>query len=109
MLQSEISAFVHRDCFLQIELLDSVYNGKGQSMHSFCFRVGAALALLALGVHSVKAQGPGEEQIVRMLQQDQPYHAVSPEQFEQLGWGLPDGGSQVKALADAVREGGLQV
>ena len=76
-------------------------------MHSFCFRVGTALALMALGVHSVKAQGPGEEQIVRMLQQDQPYHAVSPEQFEQLGWGLPDGGSQVKALADAAPGGAL--
>ncbi|MCH8269132.1 MAG: alpha/beta fold hydrolase [Acidobacteria bacterium] len=76
-------------------------------MHSFCFRVGTALALMALGVHSVKAQGPGEEQIVRMLQQDQPYHAVSPEQFEQLGWDLPDGGSQVKALADAAPGGAL--
>ena len=58
-------------------------------MHSFCFRAAAALALLALGVHVLRAQGPGEEQVIRMLQTDQPYHAVSPELFEQLGWDLP--------------------
>ena len=76
-------------------------------MHSFCFRVAAALALVALGVHALRAQGTGEEQIIQMLQQDQPYHAVSPELFEQLGWDLPDGGSQVKALADAAPGGTL--
>jgi hypothetical protein len=36
-----------------------------------------------------------------MLQQDKPYHKVTQEQFEQLGWDLPDGGATVKALADA--------
>jgi hypothetical protein len=30
---------------------------------------------------------------------------VSPEQFEQLGWDLPDGGATVKALADAAPGG----
>lgn len=42
-----------------------------------------------------------EDDILRILANDQPYHTVSAEQFEQLGWDLPDGGNTVKALADA--------
>jgi len=42
-----------------------------------------------------------EDDILRILASDQPYHTVSAEQFEQLGWDLPDGGNTVKALADA--------
>ena len=75
-------------------------------IHSF-IRVGAALALLAFAVLALQAQGPGEAQIIRMLQQEQPYHSVSPELFEQLGWDLPDGGSRVKALADAAPGGAV--
>jgi hypothetical protein len=40
-----------------------------------------------------------------MLKEERPYHAVPAELFEQLGWALPDGGSTVKALADAARGG----
>lgn len=76
-------------------------------MQKFFFRFAAGLAFVAIGVPSLRSQGTGEEQIVKMLQQDRPYHAVSPEQFEQLGWDLPDGGSQVKALADAAPGGAL--
>ncbi len=74
-------------------------------MQKFFFRVAAGLAFVAIGVPSLRSQGTGEEQIIKMLQQDQPYHSVSPELFEQLGWDLPDGGSQVKALADAAPGG----
>ena len=80
-------------------------------IHSFFLnsflRFGAALAFLAIAVPALQAQGPGEAQIIRMLQQEQPYHSVSPELFEQLGWDLPDGGSRVKALADAAPGGAV--
>ena len=53
----------------------------------------------------VASAGPGEDAIVALLQQDRPYHLVSPDLFAQLGWDLPDGGSSVKALADAAPGG----
>ncbi len=40
-----------------------------------------------------------------MLNEEQFYHSVSPEQFERLGWELPDGGSNVTALANAAPGG----
>lgn len=46
------------------------------------------------------AESPRQD-IVRMLEDDQPYHVVSPERFERLGWELPDDGETVKAVADA--------
>jgi pimeloyl-ACP methyl ester carboxylesterase len=61
-------------------------------------RVG--LAFLLAPVWAVSAQTAPEEIILKMLEQDQPYHTVSAALFEQLGWDLPDGGSQVKKLAD---------
>ena len=70
-------------------------------------RIAAALALMAGVVPALQAQGPGNAQVLRMLQQDQAYHAVSPELFEQLGWDLPDGGARVKELADATPGGAL--
>jgi len=70
-------------------------------------RIAAALALMAGVVPALQAQGPGNAQVLRMLQQDQAYHAVSPELFEQLGWDLPDEGSRVKGLADATPGGAL--
>jgi hypothetical protein len=45
--------------------------------------------------------GSPEEDIIQMLQQGRPYHVVTEEQFNQLGWDLPDGGAAVKAIADA--------
>ena len=58
------------------------------------------LAFFLTEVWTVRAQTAPEESILEMLEQDQPYHTVSAELFEQLGWDLPDGGSQVKKLAD---------
>jgi hypothetical protein len=45
--------------------------------------------------------GSPEEDIIQMLQQEQPYHVVTAEPFNQLGWDLPDGGATVKAIGDA--------
>lgn len=55
---------------------------------------------LAVGQCSV-AHAAAEEEIVQMLQHERPYHTVAPEQFEKLGWELPDGGAAVKAIAGA--------
>ncbi|HXT29062.1 MAG TPA: hypothetical protein VN716_07280, partial [Vicinamibacterales bacterium] len=57
----------------------------------------AVLPLLAAGMAAQSA----EDRIVEMLRQNQPYHRVPPELFEQLGPDLPDGGAAVKTLADA--------
>jgi hypothetical protein len=62
----------------------------------------ACLAVLVVVMPTGYAvQGTPEDRVVEMLRENQPYHRVSPEQFEQLGWDLPDGGATVKALADA--------
>ena len=58
------------------------------------------LAFLLTAVWAVGAQTAPEETVLKMLEQDRPYHTVSAALFEQLGWELPDGGSQVKKLAD---------
>lgn len=58
-----------------------------------------------LTAHLTAEQRPVVERIVQMLHDDRPFHRVSPEQFEALGWPLPDGGATVKALADAVPGG----
>lgn len=47
------------------------------------------------------AQGPPEDSVVQMLGENRPYHRITPELFPTLGWDLPDGGSMVKALAEA--------
>ena len=65
----------------------------------------AAAVLAAAAVAIGAAQNTPESQIVQALGQDRPYHAVPPDQFDQLGWDLPDGGATVKALADAVPGG----
>jgi pimeloyl-ACP methyl ester carboxylesterase len=44
--------------------------------------------------------GQSESAIVNMLNEDKPYHTVSLEIFNNLGWDLPDQGRTVKALAD---------
>jgi hypothetical protein len=58
------------------------------------------LAFLLAPIWIVSAQTSPEETILNMLEQDQSYHTVPATLFEQLGWDLPDGGSQVKKLAD---------
>jgi hypothetical protein len=62
-------------------------------------------ALVVVMPRGYAAQGTPEDRVVEMLRENQPYHRVSPEQFEQLGWDLPDGGATVKALADAAPGG----
>jgi hypothetical protein len=44
--------------------------------------------------------GSNEIEILDMLKIERPYHVVSSEQFERLGWNLPDGGQSVKNLAN---------
>lgn len=51
------------------------------------------------------AHAAAEEEVVKMLAESKPYHAVTPEVFSRLGWALPDGGATVKALADAAPGG----
>lgn len=68
---------------------------------------GAFLASIVAG-HTASGQtvlGTAGDHVVGMLKEDRPYHRVSPELFEQLGWALPDGGATVKALADAAPGG----
>jgi hypothetical protein len=66
----------------------------------------ACLAVLVVAMPTgYAAQGTPEDRVVEMLRENQPYHRVSPEQFEQLGWDLPDGAATVKALADAAPGG----
>ena len=63
------------------------------------------LASIGAGLAAHTAQRAPAGEVVRMLQEDRPYHAISPALFDQLGWPLPDGGKTVKALADAVPGG----
>ena len=65
----------------------------------------AGVLLASAAVAAGIAQRSPNDQIVQALGQDRPYHAVSQELFDQLGWELPDGGATVKALADAVPGG----
>ncbi len=68
----------------------------------------AIVVLIAfLCVEAALAQISAEDEVVKMLAQLAPYHVVSPELFEGLGWELPDGGITVKALADATPGGAL--
>ena len=46
-----------------------------------------------------------EDAVINLIQEDRPYVAVPQDLFDQLGWSLPDGGSSVKALADAAPGG----
>lgn len=64
-------------------------------------KTGLLLTSLLVPLFSAYVHADAESEVLEMLVQDQPYHAVTPEQFGQLGWDLPDGGNTVKALADA--------
>lgn len=48
-----------------------------------------------------------EEQVIALLADDAPYHLVSEELFDELGWDLPDGGAAVTELANAAPGGAL--
>lgn len=67
---------------------------------------GLLIAVLLLPNPAVTAQdNTARSEIVQMLQQPQPYHAVPSALFNRLGWELPDGGAAVKSLADAAPGG----
>lgn len=75
-------------------------------------RMGAFIALavstVLIAQHRPAGQstsGNASDRVVEMLAENRPYHRVPAELFEQLGWNLPDGGSTVKALADAAPGG----
>jgi len=63
---------------------------------SFVFGFGMFTATSVLS----QSLGAGEMEILEMLRTDKPYHTVTPEMFDRLGWELPDGGQAVKMLAD---------
>jgi len=63
--------------------------------------------LSTLGVVEASAAPSAEDEVVALLAEPKPYHTVSAELFGRLGWNLPDGGSTVKALADATPGGAL--
>ena len=53
---------------------------------------GLVPASFLLFIFSWNLSAAPEDEIMQMLAEDRPYHAVTPEQFEQLGWALPDAG-----------------
>ena len=70
-------------------------------MRRIFLSIGSTLALMLLNLPEVVAQEvTAEEELVQMLHEARPYHAVSPTMFDRLGWELPDAGTSVKALAD---------
>ena len=81
-------------------------NALAGTIPAFGFLVASVAMLLVLLPQVARAQAPqGEEDLIRMFEQNRPYSIVSPELFNQLGWDLPDGGATVKALADAAPGG----
>jgi hypothetical protein len=62
-------------------------------------------AVLQVAVQPLAAQSRADQEILNALAQEKPYHLVSPDVFDQLGWDLPDNGASVKALADAAPGG----
>lgn len=64
-----------------------------------------ALPLVLTATHAQRSAPDPAAAIVGALDTDRPFHAVTPEQFDQLGWSLPDGGATVRALADAAPGG----
>lgn len=70
-------------------------------MYRIRFITGLVPITLLLTMGSLNVAATTEDEILQMLAKDLPYHAVTPDQFDQLGWELPDGGNTVKALADA--------
>ncbi len=66
-----------------------------------------AMLLVMLPFETARAQTSAEDQVLALLAQEAPFHVVSPQLFERLGWDLPDGGATVKALADATPGGAL--
>ncbi len=66
--------------------------------------LGVALCLTIVGCSEPPS---AEDHVVALLADDAPYHLVSKELFEELGWNLPDGGAAVTELANAAPGGAL--
>lgn len=62
---------------------------------------GAAALLAAIALEATL----GARQVSELLSHDRPYTSLPAQVFEMLGWELPDGGSTVKAIADAAPGG----
>ncbi len=75
------------------------------------FKQGIVLLVITVlfPVSQVLAQQPvdSESAILEMLQTDKPYHIVTPDMFNNLGWSLPDNGETVKTQADSSPSGNL--
>ena len=65
----------------------------------------ALVALTASMSHVSAANDAAEAEVLKLLEENRAFHAVPEDVFEQLGWDLPDGGAQVKSLADAAPGG----
>lgn len=66
---------------------------------------GMIAGLVVLLAAAPQARAAAEDDVVKLLQESRPFHAVPPALFDRLGWDLPDGGAAVKALADAAPGG----
>ena len=67
--------------------------------------VAIAAQLVAMHLAATQARAAAEDDVVKLLGESKPFHAVGQEVFNRLGWELPDGGAMVKALADAAPGG----
>ena len=59
------------------------------------------VVLLPIACVELEQNISAEQEVINILNQELPFHSVSPALFERLGWDLPDGGSAVKTLAEA--------
>ncbi len=78
-------------------------------MFRVCFysviAVVAFLAVTAAATPQSASNDPAEAEVLQLLAENQGFHRIPEDLFEQLGWDLPDGGAQVKSLADAAPGG----
>ena len=74
-------------------------------MLKFCFHTAIAVAALALTALTTLASDAAEAEVLRLLRENRPFHTIPQDLFEQLGWDLPDGGAEVKSLADSAAGG----
>lgn len=70
------------------------------SRHTGQLLIGSVAMAVSVMVSSCTISPVAEDEIVSLLAEDAPYHVVSPQLFDDLGWELPDGGVAVRRLAD---------
>lgn len=80
------------------------YQSAAASHSRHALRINATVALIAVAhlafIASCSRTPSAEERVIDLLNENAPYHLVSPKLFAELGWSLPDNGATVKALAD---------